>query len=251
VKWLKHITATRRDEKVAAYIDAAKNPIEAYGFWWMVLEIIAEQMDPGDQKCSVTYSLPHWSRLLYSHHHKVVTLLSNLEGNSLVTLQYASSNSVKMITVTVPNLLKYRDEYSRKSGQPKDETPEDVGSKKETKKEKETKKRKKPPSGPPDYSPGFVRFWEVWPSSQRKTAKSPCFKNWKENQLEQITDSVIAHVEAWKHTEKWRTGFEPAPLTYLNQQHWQDGPPPPDKPNAKPNGNPVDKVQRLRSGEYT
>lgn len=253
MKWLKHMTATRRDEKIAAFMDGARNPIEAYGFWWMVLEIVAEQMEPGDEKCSVTYSLPHWSRLLYSHHHKVITLLGNLEGNGLVTLQYGSSNGVKLITVTIPNLLKYRDEYSRKSGQSSGATPDTLLTKKETKKEKETKNKKIPPSGTPDYTLGFVAFWDAWPRTQRKTAKAACFKKWIGKELEKQVDTIVAHIDAWKKTDQWRSGYEPAPLTYLNQARWLDGPPPPDtsEPRRPATATPVDNVQRLRPGEYT
>lgn len=252
MKWLKHMTATRRDEKVSAYLDAAKNPIEAYGFWWMVLEIVAEQMEPGSEKCSVTYSLPHWSRLLYSHHHKVTSLLGNLEGNGLVTLQYGSSNGVQLVTVTIPNLLKYRDEYSRKSGQNYGATPDTLRTKKETKKEKETKNKKKPLPSMPDTTPGFARFWETWPRTQRKAAKAACLKKWVDKGLEKQVDAIIAHIEAWKQTDQWRRGYEPAPLTYLNQARWLDGPPPPDKPNSKSTyGRPADNVRTLRPGEYT
>ena len=98
MRWLKHMTATRRDEKVAAFLDQAG--LEGYGFWWMLLEVIAEHMQQGNPKCSATYSLPQWSRLLYSHHHRVSKHLGNLEGNGLVTLKYEEGS----ITVTIPNL---------------------------------------------------------------------------------------------------------------------------------------------------
>lgn len=145
MKWFKHMTATRHNEKIAAYLDVSRDPMEAYGFWWMILETIAEQMEPGEPKCSVTYSLPRWSRLLNCHHHKVTTLLSNLEGNGLVTLQYSASKSTKLITVTIPNLLKYRDEYSRKSGYTSGKSPEHVRTRSRTDKDIEEKSHPKKP----------------------------------------------------------------------------------------------------------
>lgn len=76
-----------------------------------------------------------------------------------------------------------------------------------------------------DLPPGFVRFWETWPSSSRKVGKAHCAKKWRAGKLDRIADQIIANVEAMKGTKQWRDGFEPAPLTYLNQQRWGDGDP--------------------------
>jgi len=37
-----------------------------------------------------------------------------------------------------------------------------------------------------------------------------------------VADQIIAHVTAMKGTEQWLTGFDPAPLTYINQRRWED-----------------------------
>lgn len=73
---------------------------------------------------------------------------------------------------------------------------------------------------------GFASFWEVWPKTARKTAKAECLKRWVKRDLESVADKIVAHVEAMKKTETWRTGFEPAPLTYINQKRWEDDLPP-------------------------
>jgi hypothetical protein len=103
------MVSTTRDEKVAAYLE--DTGLQGYGFYWRLLEIVAESMSPGDDTCAVTYSLPTWSRLLYCHHHQVGKYLGKLRGNGLVTMQKRGSD----IRVTIPNLAKYRDEYSQKS----------------------------------------------------------------------------------------------------------------------------------------
>lgn len=71
--------------------------------------------------------------------------------------------------------------------------------------------------------PGFARFWQAWPKSERKTAKAECCKRWKQRGLEAQADTIVAHVTAMAGTPKWREGFDPAPLTYLNQRRWEDG----------------------------
>lgn len=108
------MVATIQDEKVASYI--GETGLQGYGFYWRLLEIVGESMPPGDEKCSLTYSLSHWSRLLYCHHHQVVKYLGKLKRNGLVIVQKRGSE----MTVTIPNLAKYRDEYSQKSRQAPD-----------------------------------------------------------------------------------------------------------------------------------
>ena len=69
----------------------------------------------------------------------------------------------------------------------------------------------------------FSEFWDVWPKSPRKVARSTCEKRWQAGGLDGVADQIIAHVNALKGTEQWTKGFEPAPQTYLNQQRWLDG----------------------------
>jgi hypothetical protein len=69
---------------------------------------------------------------------------------------------------------------------------------------------------------GFVQFWETWPRSQRKECKAECLKRWKAKGLEAIAAQIIAHVEVAKNSKKWQDGYEPAPLTYINQKRWED-----------------------------
>lgn len=78
----------------------------------------------------------------------------------------------------------------------------------------------KPLSGKPDAPPGFDRFWKVWPTSQRKVAKSKCIAVWKRKGLEAKADAVVAHVEVLAASDSWKTGYDPMPLTYLNQERW-------------------------------
>ncbi len=125
MRWIKHMTATAQDERVASYLDdcGPSGRHEGYGFFWLLLEVVAAQIETGSDKCSATYALPTWSRLLYCHHHTVGKYLGKLEVAGLVTAKKAAGK----VEVIIPNLLKYRDEYSRKSGV----APESVRSKKQ------------------------------------------------------------------------------------------------------------------------
>jgi len=68
----------------------------------------------------------------------------------------------------------------------------------------------------------FDEFWSAWPASGRKVGKASCQTKWAKRKLDDIADKILSHVRVMKQTEQWRTGFEPAPLTYLNQSRWED-----------------------------
>jgi uncharacterized protein YdaU (DUF1376 family) len=68
----------------------------------------------------------------------------------------------------------------------------------------------------------FDEFWNAWPASKRKVAKSECQKKWAKAGLDSVAETIIAQVNALKVTDQWTGGFEPAPLTYINQRRWED-----------------------------
>jgi len=75
----------------------------------------------------------------------------------------------------------------------------------------------------PELTPGFVKFWETWPTNDRKQARGKCFEVWKKAHAERDAAMVLAHVSRMKNTDEWqRQGgqFVPAPLVYLNQRRW-------------------------------
>lgn len=72
----------------------------------------------------------------------------------------------------------------------------------------------------PDGADAFERFWQTWPRTERKVSKSKCLAVWRRKKLDDKIDVIVRHVEVCKKSESWRTGFEPMPLTYLNQERW-------------------------------
>lgn len=69
----------------------------------------------------------------------------------------------------------------------------------------------------------FAAFWAIWPNTQRKVGKAACLKKWQAKNLDANADAIIAHVTAMLNTKTWQDGFEPSPITYINQQRWLDG----------------------------
>lgn len=68
----------------------------------------------------------------------------------------------------------------------------------------------------------FEEFWSTWPQSKRKVGKAAVLTKWQKHNLDEVADRIIASVEALKSTEQWTTGYEPAPLTFINQRRWED-----------------------------
>ncbi len=68
----------------------------------------------------------------------------------------------------------------------------------------------------------FNDFWSAWPTSKRKVGKGACEAKWNRLGLDPLADKIIASVARLKASEQWLSGFEPAPLTYINQRRWED-----------------------------
>lgn len=117
MKWFRHMTGTWEDEKIARLVrHGGPEGLAAYGLWWRVLEIVASRVDAKSGVCSVSYDVSYWARLLSLRGSHVRHWLEKLALTTLLTAEWTGSE----IRVTIPNLLKYRDEYTRKSGDPPD-----------------------------------------------------------------------------------------------------------------------------------
>jgi len=68
----------------------------------------------------------------------------------------------------------------------------------------------------------FEEFWAAWPVSKRKVGKAAVLGKWEKHNLDQVADVIIANVNDLKTSEQWLGGFEPAPMTYINQRRWED-----------------------------
>lgn len=80
---------------------------------------------------------------------------------------------------------------------------------------------------------GFAEFWEAWPKTARKQDRKKCAEKWRRAGFGDRLQAILSHVAAMKLTRDWREGYEPAPLTYLNGERWNDGLPPPTAPSTR------------------
>jgi len=132
MRWFKHMSDLSRDEGVSRYLDAAgSGRVTAYGFLTFLLEAIASRMDStqGHLVCTATYSIPQWGRITYSHPNRVRKYLRLCEVIEWVQVEFEGSSC----TVSIPKMVEWRDETTRKSGV----LPEQVAQKREEKKRRE------------------------------------------------------------------------------------------------------------------
>jgi hypothetical protein len=111
MRWFKHLSHASDDETLSRILDLL-GPF-GYGVYFLILEIISRQMKKGDSECKTTYSLARWQHYLSIYHSKkLIDTLDILHENGLI---YVVSQC-DLVTISCPNLLKYRDEYNKKSG---------------------------------------------------------------------------------------------------------------------------------------
>lgn len=76
-------------------------------------------------------------------------------------------------------------------------------------------------------TPGFDRFWEAWPRSDRKAGRCECRKRWIKAGLESQADHVISVLDAFKASRGWtkdKGEYIPAPMAWINQGKYDADP---------------------------
>lgn len=184
MRWIKHVTTSRRDERVAKLVSIGGHAL--YGLWWMVLETVGESIEKGSSKCSLTYPVSQWSVALSLRGSHVRHSLEKLALTGLLTVEWNDPD----VTVTIPNLLKYRDEYSSRVGRKARETP-DQEAEVETDTEAKAENTPQPPKAVEVLSPLEAAISEV---AARLCARHPpkrsCTKAEAEKQLRGIVKKI-------------------------------------------------------------
>lgn len=216
MKWFKHQSNARNDERLAKLEDKAG--LEAYGFYFKMLEIVAEIVDESD-RCEVTFSLSRWGRQANITSKKFLFLLQCCSDVGLMLARRDCDD----ICVKIPNLLKHRDNHT-KNLQVTSKQEIDIEEDKERDIEEDNinisdsgKNQNQPSEKPPSR---FDEFWSAYPS---KKGKKPALDLWKRKRLDNKADDLIADVKLRNSSDrKWINGFIPNASTYLNQERWND-----------------------------
>lgn len=117
MKWFKHMSDAADDEKLAEVL--ALHGAAGYGVYWLIVEAIAKQMD-GTDKCEVRYSSKKWAQVAHVDSRTLAKYLQTFSDLALIVMKKCG----KFVTIKIHNLLKIRDEHSRKLRRGSRETPE-------------------------------------------------------------------------------------------------------------------------------
>lgn len=130
--------------------------------------------------------------------------------------EFSDKPSKKTTSPKLPTSTKNGTGTSTKNGTGDQSQKRDTESKRENLKEEPNK----PPISPKGGSVRFDDFWNVYPIHE---AKKTCLQKWKRLGLDEIADEIIAKIDLQKlNDRKWIAGFAPNPLTYINQERWND-----------------------------
>lgn len=70
-------------------------------------------------------------------------------------------------------------------------------------------------------SASFAEFWEKYPVSKRKAAKTKCEQVWQRKKLDDVAKIIFAHLDSVDDDyRKESCRYCPAPLAYLNGEKW-------------------------------
>lgn len=117
MRWFKHMTGSRTDEKIALVMD--EFGLEGYGAFWVLLEMVASKVD--EKNCiSVTYPESTFCRTLGVSRGKLAKFLQFFAEIGIFSVEKCG----KSITIGSPNILKYRDEWTAKKARNSGVTPE-------------------------------------------------------------------------------------------------------------------------------
>lgn len=118
MRWIKHLSDAHSDEKMA--ILRAEAGFEGYGFYWFALEVLAKHIDDKTGKTSLTYPVKFWASLAGVSTRNLRNLVGTCAKLNLLTADFSEN----LLTLDCPNLLKYRDEWTRKKSKNSGATPE-------------------------------------------------------------------------------------------------------------------------------
>lgn len=110
MRWIKHLSMAHKDRAMSAVLEDL-GP-DAYGVYWLIIENIAAVMDKEKMVPELVYSDVQWAHITHCSPRRFRTIAQRLQQEKLISCETES----KRLKITVPNILKYKDEYSKKSG---------------------------------------------------------------------------------------------------------------------------------------
>lgn len=232
MRWTKHLSMAHADKAMALILE--EFGAEGYGVYWLMIEDIAAPMEKEKIDPSATHSWVKWSQICHCSVRHFRSIVCRMEEKSLISIQTVDDR----IQITISNILKYKDEYSKKSGHtpeqeqkrtdtytdtPKAPAPDGASaglfsleSPNDNKPAKETK--------PDPIADWFAR--EFWPLYPRKDDKEKALRAARKALPGSKPSEVLSGLRRQLPDFLRRMGVDrskvPLPSTWLNGKRWRD-----------------------------
>ena len=176
------------------------------------MELVAKQIPKDGIVPEVTYPVSTWLRFTGVYHHKKFRMLvQSMNDLRLISAQCMNNlcniselSTKDLLTISIPNILKFRDEYSKKSGQ----NPEGVRSKIQIQKQiQKTDKEIKPRAS---FAPPTIEEVLAY-CTERRRGVNP--HKWHDHYTAKNWMIGKNKMKDWKAAVRtWEQDTEPAPL---------------------------------------
>jgi len=206
------MTDARRDEKLEILV--SRHGLKAYARYFLILEVIAEQMDEKD-RVQVTYSNQYWAKVLRCKARDVSLVLRSFDALALLE---ASTND-ELTTVKCEKLLQIRarkNPIGGKTRTPEVEVEVEVEVEEEIVSARPTKKRKSSPQKEPDL---FAEFYANYPKKRHRKEALKAWQNKNPNEAtaKRMIEDVTERKESDPQWTKNEGNYVPNPSRYINQ----------------------------------
>ena len=204
MRWFKHMSNHQDDPAIAALVEALG--WEGYGWYWAIMEKIAASVGKGTE-CSLEFPTEKWKKILGISTRKLRNFLEISANFAIFSVEF-SKKTQEFCKISSHNLLIWKDEYSRKSGQTPKQEEEGEGEQNKTElfslapapQPQPPKKRAPQPTSElillPDWLPSDS--WEA-------------FKQHRQQQRKPMTSSVEQYTLD-RLRRAWENGWHPADL---------------------------------------
>jgi hypothetical protein len=121
LRWFKHLTDASDDD----FLKVLEHEYgwEGYGRWWKLCEIVGKNVKKNDTVATRSLPWPEWQTKLKGKRNQLRCFVECLANHGRISFKETGD----ILEISLPKLLKYRDEYSKKSGHTTDTNPDSVG----------------------------------------------------------------------------------------------------------------------------
>jgi hypothetical protein len=207
-----------KDDALSAVLE--EHGLDAYALFWLIIEHIGSRMEKDRMTPELINSELKWSQILYTSVRRFRTISNSLAEKGLIVCECTDNR----IRISIPNIVKYKDEYSKKSGQAQEskaDTDRDIDRKQN--KTSSVGKEATPISSTSKIS---QEFEEDWPQFWARIAKGDASKAYEKARKlvdrETLMRAVVEQgpILVRDAANQGRGVLHPA--TWLNGKRWED-----------------------------